>query len=128
MTGLAATVTAADISEAQGRSTSVTEPNVEAEAGALGDLLASLEYEVEAWIDHDGYVRRLGLDQGEAMEQLMDETDTYESDTLSAFTFILTLDLFDYGDESIEVEVPDAADTVDITAAVRGMYEAQPNP
>lgn len=133
MTGLAATVTAADISEAQGRSTSVTEPNVEAEPGALGDLLASLEYEVEAWIDHDGYVRRLGLDQGDAMEQLMEETDTYESDTygsdtLSAFTFTLTLDLFDYGDESIEVEVPDAADTVDITAAVRGMYEAQPNP
>jgi hypothetical protein len=62
------------------------------------------------------------------MEQLLEKTDTPGSDTLSAFTFILRLDLSDYGDESIEVEVPDAVDTMDITAAVRGVYEAQRNP
>lgn len=128
MTGLAATVTAADISEAQGTSTSVTEPTAGAESGALSDLLASLEYKVEAWIDRDGYVRRLVMDQGEAMEQILEETDTPGSNDLTAFMFILRLDLFDYGDESIQVEVPDAVDTVDITAAVRGMYEGQCNP
>lgn len=127
MTGLAAIVTAADISEAQGTSTSVTEPTAGAESGALSDLLASLEYKVEAWIDRDGYVRRLVMDQGEAMEQILEETDTPGSNALTAFMF-LRLDLFDYGDESIQVEVPDAVDTVDITTAVRGMYEAQCNP
>jgi hypothetical protein len=128
MTGLGATVTAADISKAQGTSTSGTEPTVEVESHALGDLLASLEYTVEAWIDHAGYVRRLVLDQGEAMEQILEKTDTPGSDTLSAFTWVLRLDLSDYGDESIEVDVPDAVDTVDITAAVQGMYEALGNP
>jgi hypothetical protein len=123
MTGLAATVTAADISKAQGTNTSVTEPPTRAESSALADLLADLEYKVEAWIDHDGYVRRLVLDQGEAMEQIFEETDTPGSNALTAFMFILTLDLFDYGDESIQVEVPDAVDTVDITAALRGIYE-----
>ena len=128
MTGLAATVTAADISKAQGTGASPTEPTAQAESDALGDLLASVEYKVQAWIDHDGHVRRLVLDQGEAMEQILDKTDTPGSDTLSAFTWILRLDLSDYGDESIEVEVPDAVDTVDITAAVQGMYEALRNP
>jgi hypothetical protein len=128
MTGLAATVTAADISEAQGTSTRGVEPPTGAESAALADLLADLEYKVEVWIDRDGYVRRLVLDQGEAMEQILEETDTPGSNALTAFMFILTLDLFDYGDESIQVEVPEAVDTVDITAALRGIYEPPCNP
>jgi hypothetical protein len=123
MTGLAATVTAADISKAQGTNTRATEPPSRAESAALADLLADLEYKVEAWIDRAGYVRRVVMDQGEAMEQTFEETDTPGSNALTAFMFILTLDLFDYGDESIQVEVPEAVDTVDITAALRGIYE-----
>jgi hypothetical protein len=123
MTGLAATVTAADISKAQGTNTNVTEPTAGVESGALADLLADLEYKVEAWIDHTGHVRRLVLDQGDAIEQILEETDTPESNALTAFMFILTLDLFDYGDASIQVEVPEAVDTVDITATLRGIYE-----
>jgi hypothetical protein len=116
-------VTAADISKAQGTNTNVTEPTAGVESGALADLLADLEYKVEAWIDHTGHVRRLVLDQGDAIEQILEETDTPESNALTAFMFILTLDLFDYGDASIQVEVPEAVDTVDITATLRGIYE-----
>jgi hypothetical protein len=128
MTGLATTVTAADISEAPGTNTRVTGPTAGAESGALSDLLAGLEYKLEVWIDRDGHVRRLVMDQGEAMEQIFEETDTPGSNALTDFMFILRLDLFDYEDESIQVEVPDTVDTVDITAALRGIYEPPCNP
>ena len=132
MTGLAATVTAEDLAAArntqaaqaaQTTSTTASVP-VEPEPGSLGDLLANLEYKVEAWIDRDGNIRRLVLDQGEAMEQFMSEGDNPQDTPIPTFTSVISLDFFDYGDESIKVELPDEADTVDITAAVRDMYKA----
>jgi hypothetical protein len=129
MTGLAATVTGAEFFvQAQRTSTRVTEPSAEAESDSLDDLFASLEYKVEALIDHDGHVRRLVLDQSEAMAQIWQNASAPQSDTLPDFTSILTLDLSHYGDESMEIKVPSAVYTVDITAAVRGVYEAHGNP
>jgi hypothetical protein len=122
MIGLGASVTAADFAEAQGTSATVTEPTVEAEPGSLADVFASLQYKVEAWIDSDGHVRRLVMDQGDAMRELLEDTDIPRP---GAFTFILTLDLSDYGDESIQVDIPAASDTVDVTDATRDMFEAQ---
>jgi hypothetical protein len=62
------------------------------------------------------------MDQGDAMRELLEDTDIPRP---GAFTFILTLDLSDYGDESIQVDIPAASDTVDVTDATRDMFEAQ---
>jgi hypothetical protein len=78
---------------------------------------------VEAWIDDDGYVRRLAYE--------MDLLEMFESAGLSddlggdvpdEFAYSFTMDFFDYGDDSIAIEPPDPDETVDITDAFLEVY------
>lgn len=125
MTGLTATVTAEDVAKARRdphTTTPVTEPIDAPEPGSLGDLFGDLEYEVEAWMGGDDNVRRLVLTQ--STEQLGVAIDDPELESGPSIGIVFTLDLFDYRDESIEVELPDTEDTEDITAAVRRLVES----
>jgi hypothetical protein len=128
MTGLTATVPAAAFTAAQqgaDTTTPVTDPDQGSEPDSLGEVFDSLEYQVTAWIDGDGHIRRLELDQGDAMDQLGEAVDNPELEDVPGMGIVLTLDLFDYGDESIEVEMPGEHDTEDITAELRSLLETQ---
>jgi hypothetical protein len=106
--GLAAEVPYADLLAAQGISPGSTE--------AINDITVP----VEVWVDRDGLVRRVSFEFrfGEITEVPGPEPRSYRPDV--AFT----VDLFDYGDESIDVELP--TDAVDITDAVREALESTP--
>lgn len=127
MTGLAASVTASEFAAAQGAGGVTSESTVAPEPGSLGDVLANLEYTVETWVDSGGHVRRLVLDQGDAMRDLAERTDV-PGPIPQGLTFVLTLDLSDYGDESLRVDIPRASDTVDVTDATRALLEARHGP
>jgi hypothetical protein len=80
---------------------------------------------VEVWVDRDGLVRRVGFGfhRDDVAESVGPETDG----AVTAAPFVpadvdYTLDLFDYGDQSIDVEFP--ADVVDMTDAYRQMFES----
>jgi hypothetical protein len=75
------------------------------DAPAINDITVP----VEVWVDPDGLVRRVSFEFrfGEITEVPGPEPRSYRPD--AAFT----VDLFDYGDESIDVELP--TDAVDIT-------------
>jgi hypothetical protein len=125
--GLGAEVTMGELFEASG-----TDP--EELAGSTGNALADdaerffeaivdVSMPVEAWIDDDGYVRRLAYE--------MDLLEMFESAGLSddlggdvpdEFAYSFTMDFFDYGDDSIAIELPDPDETVDITDAFLEVY------
>jgi hypothetical protein len=126
MTGLAATVSAGDISRAQSggsaASSSTTTLDDDApEPGSIADVMADLRYQVEVWFDHDGNIRRLLLDQTEAYDDMFEKIDAEPGEVPPSFTSVVTLDLFDYGDD-IDVDVPDSGDTVDVTEEFARQY------
>jgi hypothetical protein len=127
MTGLAATVSAGDISRAQtggsaAPSSTTTVADDEPERGSIGDLMADLRYQVEVWFDHEGNIRRLVLDQTAAYDDLFERIGDEPGETPPSFTSVITLDLFDYGDD-IDVNIPDSGDTVDVTDEFARQYE-----
>ena len=77
----------------------------------------------EAWVDEQGLVRRvvLTVDMGSVVEA-MDLPAGAGPFEVSSGT---TMDLFDYGDESIEIEIP--TDYVDITDPYREMLDGGPD-
>jgi hypothetical protein len=79
----------------------------------------------EAWVDGDGYVRRLSyeIDMGEALAGIGEIAD--EGGPPEGFSMVMgsTIDFSDYGDPTIEITFPDEADTVDITPAFERMAE-----
>jgi hypothetical protein len=75
---------------------------------------------VEVWVDRDGLVRRMSFEYrfDEVTPLPGPESGPYRPD------IAVTLDLFDYGDESIRVELP--ADAIDITETFRDALESTP--
>jgi hypothetical protein len=104
--GLAAEVPYADLLAVQG----FTPASIE----AINDITVP----VEVWVDRAGLVRRVSF------EFRLDEIAAAPGQALSSHRpeVAVTVDLFDYGDESIRVELP--ADAIDITDAFRGMLES----
>jgi hypothetical protein len=87
------------------------------------ELMNDITVAIEVWVDRDGLVRRvnLGFHGDDVAEALGQENELV---TMSSFPVDVdyTLDLFDYGDESIDVEFP--ADAIDVTHAYRQMFES----
>jgi hypothetical protein len=87
------------------------------------ELMNDITVAIEVWIDRDGLVRRVnfGFHRDDVAEALGQENELV---TMSSFPVDVdyTLDLFDYGDESIDVEFP--ADAIDVTHAYRQMFES----
>lgn len=70
----------------------------------------------DVWIDGDGLIRRISLDLGAVMEELMGDSDETESDSFgdafaSLFDITNVLDYFDYGAD-ITIEAPSADEIV----------------
>jgi hypothetical protein len=115
VTGLAAEVPFEDLLAAEG-----TGP------GSV-DVLNDITVPVEVWVDRDGLVRRVGygFHHDDVAEALGPESDgAAAGDPSFPVDVDYTLDLFDYGDESIDIEFP--ADAVDVTDTYRQMFEAAP--
>jgi hypothetical protein len=134
--GLGAPLTMGELMEAQGTDSArfvdqlsaniggAQQPGGEDAAAAVEAVMAA-EVPFEVWVDGKGYVRRLSFeyDMVELMSSIGGERASREFDT---FTMGSTIDYSDYGDESIQIEVPppDAANAVDVTDAFRRMLEA----
>ena len=114
--GLSADVPMVAMLEAQGIDPSVLTASAPAEAA---DVVESLTMAVEVWLDGDGMVRRLAMDLGEGLDALLEEIDVEGEEQLAGMEMGTEVTFFDHGDESIEVEVPAEADTVDVTELVR---------
>jgi hypothetical protein len=104
--GLAAEVPFADLLAAQGLSPGSIE--------AVNDLMVP----IEVWVDRDRLVRRVSF---KYRVDGFTEPDGKEPGTFRP-DVSFTVDLFDYSDESIDVELPTDAD--DITDAFREMLES----
>jgi hypothetical protein len=125
--GLAAQVTLGELLEASGlsaeefmRSLGRSQP---AEAESLIDSLLDARMALEAWIDDDGYVRRMGyeFDLLATLAGVVPDQDA-EGDAPSGFTYGITMDFFDYGDDSIAIEFPDPDEAVDVTDSFLELY------
>jgi hypothetical protein len=105
--GLAAEVPFEDMLGAQGTA-----------AGGI-ELMNDIRVPIEVWVDHDGLVRQVkfGFHRDDVAEALGHEAPLSSNPDVD-----YTLDLFDYGDGSIEIEFP--ADAIDVTDAFRQMIES----
>ena len=125
--GVAAQVTMREMLEASGlsaedfsRSLGTSLP---AGADAILDRILDAQTSVEAWVDDDGYVRRVGyeFDLLAMLADLMPEGDL-DGDAPSGFTYGITMDFYDYGDDSIDIEFPDPDEAVDVTDSFLELY------
>lgn len=107
--GVAAEVPYADLLAAQGVGPGSSE--------AIDDITVP----IDVWVDRDALVRRVSF---EFRVDEITEAFGQEPPGSSRPDVAFTVDLFDYGDESIDVELP--ADAVDITDAVREALESAP--
>jgi hypothetical protein len=124
--GLAAHVTLRELMEASGQSAeefSRSLGSIPAGAEAAMDSVLSAQVAVEAWIDDDGYMRRLGyeFDLLAMLAGAIPERDL-EGGAPSGFTYRITMDFFDYGDDSIAIEFPDPDEAVDVTDSFLELY------
>lgn len=123
--GLGATVTYGDMVEAQGMDADDVREQMSAGAGASGDdelaetfdgvleAMFAMEMPVEVWVDDDDRVRRITLDMN--MTEVLGAAAEEAGEDLGdgGMSMAMVMDFSDYGDESIEVEIP--TDSVDIT-------------
>ena len=110
VTGLAAEVSMADMLQAQGMSAD--------DLGAGADALPDASFPIEVWVDGDDLIRRIDFTfDSEALADMAGQAgqDAGASDVLGGVGFGMTMDLSDYGDGSIEIEVPAGDEVVDIT-------------
>jgi hypothetical protein len=93
------------------------------EAEPLMDSLLDAPMALEAWIDDDGYVRRMGyeFDLLSTLAGVVPDQGP-DGDAPSGFTYGVTMDFFDYGDESIAIEFPDPDEAVDVTESFLELY------
>jgi hypothetical protein len=125
--GLAAHVTMRELLEASGLSPEQFARSMggslPAGADAILDSVLDAEMSVEAWVDDDGYVRRVGyeFDLLAMLAGMMPEGDL-DGDAPSGFTYGVTMDFFDYGDDSIAIEFPDPDEAVDVTDSFLELY------
>ncbi len=93
----------------------------------LADFAVAMlgEIPVEAWVDDDGYVRRIGyeLDMGADVRRRSATPPRGPARRCRRSTMGSSLDFTDYGDPGIEVEFPDEADTVDVTDAFAAIVQ-----
>ena len=90
-------------------------PGVDAsDIDAAFEAMFDTEILLEVWVDEEGLVRQFvfELDMGTMMSDLGEALDEPEP-PLFVPTMRMAMDFLDYGDESIEVEIP--AESVDIT-------------
>ena len=113
--GLAAEATLGEVLEASG-----DDPELYTERNELPSDALEVPLPIEVWIDGDGLVRRIAyeMDLGELVEA-SEEAGTVTPDTFSA---AVTLDFFDYGDDSIAIELPDPDEAVDVTGFFLELY------
>jgi len=116
--GLAADVPMADMLEAQGIDPATLTAGVPEE---YADIAETMTMAIEVWLDGDGLVRRLAMDLGEGLDAMVEQYDVEgeEAEVLTSIEFGTEVTFFDHGDESIAVEVPAEADTVDVTETVQ---------
>lgn len=105
--GIRAEVSFADLLAAQGTDIS--------QLPITGIDVASWRMPIEVWIDKDSFVRRIVVDIGadafaDAAESTGQEIDP---DVLGGFEVSMTMEMFDYNDAAIVIEIP--TDFVDIT-------------
>jgi hypothetical protein len=83
------------------------------------ELMNDITVPIEVWVDGDGLVRRVsfGFHHDDVAQALGPDGDDAVPVGVD-----YTLDLFDYGDESISIEFP--TDAVDVTDAFRQMLES----
>ncbi len=129
--GLAATITFAAMIESGGAdldqyreqlSETVPANEVDQLERVMDEFLDS-EVPVEVWFDDSGFVRRVSIEMDMAA-MLSDVIPVGDDDAPDEFSFGMTMDFFDYGDESIEVEVP--AESVDMSDVFRDLMESGP--
>ena len=85
-------------------------------SGAFGGDFGPDELVFDVWIDGDGLIRRMSLDLGAAMEELMGDLDETESggfgqELAGLFDITNMLDFYDYGAD-ITIEAPPADEIV----------------
>lgn len=92
-------------------------------AGFADALLGDIP--VEAWVDGDGYVRRItyDFDMTPMFEAFGGPDEGGDDEMPDEFTMGVSLDFTDYGDPGIEIEFPDDADTVDVTDAFASIVQ-----
>jgi hypothetical protein len=120
VTGLSAEVSFGDLLEAAG-----TDPSAFGELGPneatddLYDQMTRMTTPVEVWVDEAGFVRQIAytLDMSELLDALGESSSALGGD----MSFGYTMDLYDYGDESISIEAP--ADATDITESFASLVE-----
>ncbi len=128
--GLGATITYGDMIEAQGLEADDVREQMSASAGASADdemfddvleAMFAMEMPIEVWVDDDDRVRRISfeMDMTEILEGVAEETG--EDLGEGGMSLGMVMDFTDYGDESIEIEVPD--DAVDITDEYLALIE-----
>jgi hypothetical protein len=81
---------------------------------------------VEVWLDGRGLIRRLAMDLGEGFATLAEDHDFEGEEMVAGMEVGTSIAFSDHGDQSIAVEVPAEADTVDITESVRRLDSATP--
>jgi hypothetical protein len=117
MVGLAADVPFVALLEAQG----IDPASIVAESSYdnAAEAVEAFTLPIEIWLDDVGQVRVLEIDIGAGFDRMADEMgedglpDGYEFTTVIRFT--------DHGDDSIVIEVPDEADTIDLTETVKDL-------
>jgi hypothetical protein len=116
--GLAATVTYEDMVTAQGMDADDVRDQMTPNGGPAGnevadeivDAMFAMDMPVEVWIDADDHVRRISMTMDMAsMFASLDEPGMGEG----AMAIDFTIDFSDYGDESIQIDLP--TESTDIT-------------
>lgn len=124
MTGLAAELSLVEMLEAQDVDVDAALDEVARRPGAPDDareVMASMRFAMEVWIDADGHVRRLTCDMGETMRDLADELGEDPSTMAGLFDWRITADFDDYGDQSIPAEIPTPTEAVDLTPTFQAL-------
>jgi hypothetical protein len=120
--GLGATLTFEDMLEAQGLDVDdyfgSMSSSLPPGADTIFDRMRDLELPVEVWVDGDDHVRRIELtiDMGDLLGEFAD------TEGVGDFAVTSSMELYDYGDDSIHVDLP--ADAVDVTDEFRSGLES----
>jgi hypothetical protein len=122
VTGMAATVTMADLMEAQGSDSSVQLGEASGPLGDVVDAMRDADVPIEVWIDGQGLVRRIDFSLADVLTDAMAQLgDVAGGDPpsnlggLDGFKVGYTLDFSDYG-QVPPIDFPAESDTVDLTS------------
>lgn len=127
--GLEAVVTIGDLIEAQGMSRddllALGDPGGDPATRAIVEGLFDTDVPLGVWVDGDGLLRRVEfeLDLGDLITAAAQQTGEELPPGGITFEMTMRLDFGDYGDPDIVVEMPDAAEAVDLTPWIRGLLD-----